>query len=352
MFADYDETAEEAANIARLALPWINKNELPAIPTNYAVAYEFISGRNTTLSKEAEQIQKNNQKISQALLDALFNKYLSNGVDIELLKTIRTDLAQIFSEALDAILVSGSGMSQYKERLSIATKRLNNELDVNVLREVVSEMISETKEMQESSKVLQENLDTTCAELETLRTDFQKVQSEVFNDPLTGILNRRGLSRALEQIFKNDVKKNTISILMIDIDHFKKFNDIFGHIIGDDVIKYVASTISDNIKGRDSAARFGGEEFIVVLPDTELDMAERVALKLSHAIKSAPLTQKSTGRKLGCISVSIGITSNHQNEEVDVIIDRADKALYAAKKNGRDRVHSFPVDNKASHEVI
>lgn len=352
MFADYQETAEEAANIARLALPWISKNALPAIPLNYAVAYEIVSGRNKNLSKDTEQVQKANKQISQECLNQLFNKYFSHGVDIELIRSVRTELSQVFSEALSAIAESGSGMTQYSEKLHKANKRLNDELDVNVLRDVVSEMINETKAMQESTKSLQAHLDFTCNELEILKTDFQKVQEEIFNDPLTGILNRRGLDKILDKIFAQEQKENSISILMIDIDHFKIFNDNFGHVIGDEVIKYVASTISDNVKGRDITARFGGEEFIVVLPDTELVMAERVALKLSNAIKAAPLSQRSTGRKLGNITISIGVTSNAHNEFIYDIIDRADKALYTAKKNGRDRVYSSSRMNKITYKVV
>ncbi|MDH5613753.1 MAG: GGDEF domain-containing protein, partial [Gammaproteobacteria bacterium] len=240
---------------------------------------------------------------------------------------------------------------EYREKLEYANTKLNDEMDLNVLRDVVSEMIAETRRMQESSKQLQLHLNATCDELDTLRSDFQKVQNEIFNDPLTGILNRRGLSKLLEQMKLNEAEQDSVSVLMIDIDNFKQFNDSFGHIIGDEVIKFVTNTITDNLKGRDITVRFGGEEFLVILPDTALNMAERVALKLCHAMKAAPLTQTSTRRKLGHITISIGVTSNHHKEQMENIIERADSALYEAKKSGRDRVFSFPLAGDISHEV-
>ena len=351
MFAEYDESVEEAASIARVALPWISQNDLPAIPTNYAVAYEHVSGRNKNLSRDADRILKQTKKLTQELLDGLFNKYFSNGYDVGLLKSIRTELNQIFTEALLAVSSSDSGMQNYREKLSQASKTLSEDIDLDTVKLVVTDIITETRQMQESSKKLQNHLDSTCKELESLRTDFQKIQHEVFNDPLTGILNRRGLDKILGKIFEGKQENDAVSFLMIDIDHFKKFNDTYGHVVGDEVLRFVARTLSENLKGRDIVARYGGEEFIVILPETELKMAERVALKLCHAINSSALTQKSTGRKLGYITASIGATSNLVGEQPNDIIARADKAMYEAKGNGRNRVFSFIPADKIANEV-
>ena len=137
---------------------------------------------------------------------------------------------------------------------------------------------------------------------------------------------------------KRQQKNEPLSLLMADIDHFKTFNDQYGHLTGDQVLRLVALAVKQNVKGRDVAARYGGEEFIVALPNTALQSAITVADHIRRAVMTKELMRRSNGERLGRVTISIGAAVLHPGDTAQLLIERADKCLYAAKRNGRNRV--------------
>ena len=125
---------------------------------------------------------------------------------------------------------------------------------------------------------------------------------------------------------------------MTDIDHFKNFNDTWGHLTGDQVLRLVAMSMKQNVKGQDIAARYGGEEFAVILPNTVLRSALTVADHIRRAVMSKELMKRSTGQNLGRVTISLGCATARKGDTVQSLIARADACLYAAKRNGRNRV--------------
>jgi diguanylate cyclase len=133
-----------------------------------------------------------------------------------------------------------------------------------------------------------------------------------------------------------------LCLLLIDIDHFKKFNDTWGHQTGDEVLKLVAKTLVENIKGQDIVARFGGEEFVVLLPKTSLSASVTVANVIRTAFEKRRVVGKESKRMIGGITVSIGVARYELGEALAELIQRADAALYRAKNEGRNRVIADP----------
>jgi diguanylate cyclase len=129
-----------------------------------------------------------------------------------------------------------------------------------------------------------------------------------------------------------------LSLLMFDIDHFKSFNDSYGHLTGDQVLRLVGMSLKQTIKGQDITARYGGEEFAVVLPNTALRQALTVADHIRRAVMAKELKKKSTGEILGRVTISVGVSMLKPGDDTDALIERADACLYAAKRNGRNRV--------------
>jgi diguanylate cyclase len=125
---------------------------------------------------------------------------------------------------------------------------------------------------------------------------------------------------------------------MTDIDHFKNFNDTWGHLTGDQVLRLVAMSLKQNVKGQDVAARYGGEEFAVILPNTVLRAALTVGDHIRRAVMSKELMKRSTGQNLGRVTISLGCATAHKGDTAQSLIARADACLYAAKRNGRNRV--------------
>ncbi len=130
-----------------------------------------------------------------------------------------------------------------------------------------------------------------------------------------------------------------LCLLMADIDFFKRFNDTHGHPIGDQVLKLVARTLTETLKGRDTPARFGGEEFAVILPQTVLESAVIVAEQIRVRVASRVIKRRDTQQQLGSITLSIGVTQYRPGDTIADLVQRADEALYAAKGAGRNRVH-------------
>jgi diguanylate cyclase len=132
----------------------------------------------------------------------------------------------------------------------------------------------------------------------------------------------------------------TLSILLIDIDHFKRFNDNFGHAIGDQVLRLVANALRERVREIDLPARYGGEELIAVLPGADLAACKAVAERIRRSISERQITRRSTGEIIPGITVSIGVGQFQFGEAMADLIDRCDRALYLAKKKGRNRVVS------------
>jgi diguanylate cyclase len=168
---------------------------------------------------------------------------------------------------------------------------------------------------------------------------LEQVKRESLTDALTGISNRKAFDSALVQSIETAREETApFSLLMLDIDHFKQFNDTYGHLIGDKVLRFIASILTRCIKGSDLAARYGGEEFAVILPNTPLQGAASVSEQIRKSISAGELKDKESGKRYGRITASIGIAEFHPEEAVNGLIERADQALYSAKKKGRNRV--------------
>jgi two-component system cell cycle response regulator len=170
-----------------------------------------------------------------------------------------------------------------------------------------------------------------------LRQSLQLSLEMAITDQLTGLFNRRYMSRHLNTLMSDNAGK-PVSFLLLDVDFFKQINDTYGHDVGDEVLREFASRISANVRGIDLACRYGGEEFVVVMPDTDLSFAYMVAERLRQSVADAPFSVGSSGRQVP-VTISIGVAaSGAGNDTPDVLLKRADQALYRAKRDGRNRV--------------
>ncbi|GAA4419591.1 GGDEF domain-containing protein [Acidovorax lacteus] len=187
------------------------------------------------------------------------------------------------------------------------------------------------------TELLQRALTASNAELERQRSDMEALATR---DPLTGLLNRREWVRLTEQALLRAQRQGApLSLLMVDLDHFKAVNDVHGHSAGDDVLRLVASTMADTVRQTDCLARFGGEEFVLLLPDTPatsaLLLAERVRVRLAEAPPAVPGVH---------VTASIGVAtwSPGQEPALQRLLQQADEAMYEAKRQGRNRTVAAP----------
>lgn len=168
------------------------------------------------------------------------------------------------------------------------------------------------------------------------QSEMLKLQSEVYNDALTSVPNRKYLNAILESKIREYKKINrSFGVSFIDIDNFKQINDTFGHLIGDEILKLLASTIKSNIRSNDIVGRLGGEEFVIIFTDVDFEILYKVSEKIRRLVEGSKLRLDS--RDLG-ITISIGSTLVLPNDSVESILNRADELMYESKRNGKNRV--------------
>ncbi len=332
----YEDSPERAAELLRLALPLMSRHQVPTNPQNIALWYEYVSGRNRGLMDAMDAMAGQGGGFDAGSTRELFSRYILQ--DENSLDQMREVLARLVGELQNQMRDAGGSLPHYVETLSRFAELLGAS-NGRVETTQVTHVLDETRSTQANQERLRRELAVVSAETDNLRRELQQLREESRRDALTGVGNRRALDRAIDKALEEAGGAGDLfSILMCDIDNFKKFNDSYGHLIGDRVLRFVARVLSNSIKGRDTAARYGGEEFAVLLPGTTLNNARMLADRIRREVASGVLKDSSSGKSFGRITISIGVAKCKRGESRDDLLSRVDKALYRAKQGGRDRV--------------
>jgi len=325
-------------NYVRLAIPLMTKHSIPITPENYAVWYQYVSGANSVLNLTIDTICSEGKPFSDETNEILHRQFCQEGDESEL-KKLREDLRQILITILSQVADLTGQTQRYETFISQSIDMLTEDASVEDVKKVIADLIRETKNIGKCGKSIQNELKETTKALEVLRREFEQVKMESLVDFLTGVPNRKAFSQKLNVCMAESVPANSaLSLLLIDIDHFKQFNDKFGHLIGDEVLRFVAKKIKDMVRGSDYLARFGGEEFVVILPHTPLAGARVVAETVVKFFAHTKMKTVSTSQNIGVVTMSIGVANHQRGESPEHFIGRADQALYVAKSTGRNRV--------------
>lgn len=328
---------EKANSYLRLALPLMTRHKIPPTPMNYSVWYSHVSGNNLAVSEEIEKIIKQEDDFTEEINEKLYWEFCASK-DEKDLKVLRQDLHELLLTMISEASSFSGQTEDYGNSISTSVSTLSPDVSVNEIRSVINAVIDKTRIVTMAGKVTTEVMQQTSDELEALQEAFAKAKAETLQDFLTEVPNRKAFDEKITSLITETSGARPLSLLMIDIDHFKKFNDEHGHIIGDEVLKFVAKQIKNVIRGWDFLARYGGEEFSVLLPDTRLKGATSVANNIQRYFNEARLKSAKTEKSLGKITVSTGIAMYRDDESVDAFISRADQALYLSKNRGRNTV--------------
>ena len=271
--------------------------------------------------------------------EELYRTFCRNEGDEELIREIKNSFQQIFGVVAAELTDLAGQAAEYESFVSSTINRLSDNPSTADIRTAAEEIINATKTLGERGRALRFRLDETTESFDVLRKKFVRAKKASSLDFLTGIPNRRYFDETLASMVR-EAADDSLSLLLLDIDHFKKFNDQHGHLIGDSVLRFVAKMIKKNVKGKDVVCRFGGEEFAVILPETLPSGALSVAENIRTYFSKTPLKAVAKAKHLGVLTVSIGTASYCQAESPKDLVLRADRALYQAKNAGRNRVAS------------
>lgn len=323
---------------AEIALGQIRSLRQSAVPRNYEIWYVYATGQNASLNKVINETLARNGKLTEADLDQIYETYLSHTRTTDRIDKVGTrvideidDVMEVIARALGLTSEFGASLTDVDSKLSQATTREH-------VKDIIETLLRSTRAIHDSNKVLENRLTASRQQIHDLQQSLEAIRAETMTDPLTGLGNRKYFDRAVIEAVRAAAAGEPLSLLMFDIDHFKSFNDNYGHLTGDQVLRLVAMSLRQTIKGRDIIARYGGEEFAVVLPNTALRQALTVADNIRRTVMSKELKKKSTGEILGRVTISVGVSVLQPGDTTDSLIERADACLYAAKRSGRNRV--------------
>ena len=333
----YIEEQEQASENLRMAIALLSKHQIPISPFNYRMGYDCVSGNNAELKKELNDVATSQEKSLGERLWELYRRLYV--LDDQALDEIRRELNSIIHSMQGDIEQSGGKLSTYADRLARFATILNGSPSPQAIAAEVEMVIEDTRATELTHRQFNVQLTQISSEMESLRKELALIREESYIDSLTGISNRKSFDAALEEaVQKSREEKSTFSVLIADVDHFKQVNDNYGHLIGDKVLRFVASTFKWCVKGKDMVARFGGEEFSVILMNTDLTGAYSVAEQIRQAVYAGKIKDMNSHKMLDQVTISIGIAQFDSSDLPNDLLQRADQALYKAKDYGRNRV--------------
>lgn len=328
-------SADRIHECARKAIEKIESIHLTPIPQIYELWFRYFQGD----PEIVRAINTHQGQLDEVACHKLYKRYLTETARDDAVKKISDQVQQAITELAMMLNSVKSATSEYGDTLGDATTQIENAESLEDLGRVVSGIVQDTKRMVQKNQTLEFQLTSSSTQVAELKKNLDNVKKEAMTDGLTGLANRKAFDKQIQDwVEEASVSGGTLCLLMLDIDHFKQFNDLYGHQTGDQVLRLVARTLTDGVKGRDMAARFGGEEFVIILPETPLQAAMRVADTLRKSVEGKEVVNKTSNEKLGRITLSVGVAEYHKGETVGDLIERADTALYDAKKAGRNQV--------------
>lgn len=337
--ADKEKNTHRIGEVALGALKQIG---LSASPQNYELWYAHIEGRAPSLSRDIQKELDPEGKLDQESADALYKKHIQHG---DLTRSVIDLVARFQAEVTDLYDVidrSGEVTVGHNETLTELSDQLRQSTEeypaVGALLEGV---MSVAKDMRAQNGQLEMRLAESTSEINALQRNLESIEAEALKDSLTGVGNRAAFDKfVIEQMALAVAEDKELALILSDVDHFKKFNDTWGHTTGDQVLRLVAEVMNANVKGQDLLARYGGEEFAIALPGTSIENAKMLADRIRVAVQSRRLKKRRTNEDLGVVTISMGVAGYEKLDTLETFIERADACMYAAKNAGRNRVFS------------
>lgn len=343
---------ERTFSIGQRAMELMKAYGSSASPRSYEVWYTYVTGHKPTINDAIKRIAADRGAVTDADIDALYTQHMGtqrfSGEAEKAGSTIITEIDQV----MEMIELALGSTARYGESLEAFSADLSGAVDRNRVREIVASLVLATKDVTSTNRTLEARLRETRGEIEVLRETLEAVRIESLTDPLTGIANRKHFEEMLvKSIDSAAVERSPLALVVLDIDYFKRFNDTYGHLTGDQVLRLVSLAMREQVKTKATLARFGGEEFGVILPDTTLDTALSTAERIRTTVMSRELVKRSTGESLGKVTVSVGVAVLRKGDTAVSLLERADQCMFAAKRAGRNRTvtdHDFDDEAGAS----
>lgn len=339
----YTQNKFEAEEILVKVIDVFEQHGITPNPMNFLVWYEYFLATNPKLVAILDNAMHNRDGYTNTLGVRMYEEFLkeqqADTSDLE--RAFRKLLERMVSKLMDWT----KSMDSHTEALDHYVNQLaeKQDIDPETLRNLTGSVLSTTRSIVASQCEMQQDMVAATQHITKLQKELEAARAEAMTDMLTKVANRRWFEQDLEIAMQNSKNNNELSVILMDIDFFKKFNDNYGHQIGDAVLRFISSILKKNVEPSQLVARIGGEEFAVLVPNATVEEAFALAEHLRHKVEISHLKRKDTGETIGNITISLGVASYRVGEEWDSLYQRADTALYESKSNGRNRTTLAPL---------
>lgn len=329
----------ESTQQLKKAVPLMMKYQVPTTPTNYALWYAYVGDDVPELTTELDQILTHHKMLPPIQAQSLYREFVADKLESstwEMRQSIESMLVDLTQSLKDTHLDTTKFQSSLEKTFSELQKVEHEGWSIEEIMGLVRELAGESRAIRNATQFFSSSLDSAQQEIESLKNQLAQSQKLALYDSLTGLLNRHSFDTELSALLKAENKG--LCLILADIDHFKKFNDEYGHLLGDQVLKAVGRRLLDATRDGAGAYRFGGEEFAILLPKSGIRQARQYAETLRKLVDKLSLRDKRTTKLIDSISASFGVSEFTQGDTLTSFIARADEHLYKAKELGRNRV--------------
>ncbi len=336
---DFASTAEHLKKV----VPLLMKYQVPATPTNYALWYTYVSNTDTPLAKKIDDSIEKSGSLSEKESKKLYETYIEERKtnEIDGFKESIQSLATEISSTMELTLKDTNTFQSTLENTFSQLARVTEEaLSMEETLKVVQKAVQGSSAVQESTLFFKNQLADAQKEISRLKESLDKVSEKANQDALTGLFNRRAFDTEIDSLC---AASNPFCLILCDLDHFKIFNDTYGHVKGDQVLKLTSHRLLKYCQNGIKAFRYGGEEFALLIPNQSLSGATQVGETIRAGIDKLVIKDKKTGSTLNNISISVGVAQHEKEESAENLINRTDEQLYKAKDLGRNCVVSSPL---------
>lgn len=334
MFEEFDP--QYAAAMADRADRLMAQHGIPRTPANFAVWFSYSRGDLPELKQVVDILIAGKKRFDTAICRELFSKYATSNIPGEAAREAPEQLKAAMDQATRYVAQAIAENRSHIQAMGDVAEKAEGGIDPITL---VQSLMNELNKAATRAIELERSLNDTSRELDTIRDSLNRAEQRANTDTLTDLPNRRAVEEFLRTAQTAAMETGeALGLLMMDVDHFKKFNDNFGHGVGDQVLRLLARVLRERLREGDLPGRYGGEELVAVLPGAPLSICESVAERIRRSISECKITRRSNGEMLPAITVSIGIAQFRPGESAAQLIERCDAALYLAKRIGRNRV--------------
>ncbi|MGL4441303.1 MAG: GGDEF domain-containing protein [Bosea sp. (in: a-proteobacteria)] len=331
-------TSPVPADFPNRIISELGRRDIVVDPKSFDIWYRHLSGSDAELSSTIATHEASGKPFTGDVITKLYDEHMSSGNALRFAESSSRAVMMEIDGIVELIRLSLGSSSNYSKTLSSMLGDILTTSDPAHLKKIVQSLVKATEETRTVNEGLEKGLRNSRTEVEDLRKLLEDTRKETLKDALTGISNRKHFEQELQATIANARQsRSQFALLMIDIDHFKVFNDSHGHQTGDKVLRVVAQALRDKFPARATVARYGGEEFVVILPEADMMAGWVGAEAARQSILARELVKRSTGERIGRITISIGVGVWRRGDSGVTLIGRADNALLQAKRNGRNR---------------